>query len=321
MCFVKTIEIKNDWTIPLQVNQNNILFKLDTGTQVNVLAESEFTVLKPRTKLHQTNIKVTGYSGADIPVKGTCVAKVSHKNMVHMLSFVEVPRNVQSILGLSACERLNLVKRVLVLDSDTESEYSDLMKEYEDLFKGLGCLPGEHMIKIDNTVPLVVHPCRKVLFALCDQLKTELDRMEQLEVIKKAPGPIPLLLASDKALSPKPGVAVLPSGSNTHALMGHAFHRNLTSAGGQRPNLPVQYNTDLKSKSDKNQNPIEEVKAQVKELRSFIEMMKSQHKKEITQLMNELDEEKKIRISLQMEVEGIKKATVLEEVQPRSYMV
>ncbi|XP_051869509.1 SH3 domain-containing kinase-binding protein 1 [Pristis pectinata] len=128
------------------------------------------------------------------------------------------------------------------------------------------------------------------------------------EVIKKAPRPIPLLPASDKTLPPKPGVAILPSGSNAHASTVHAFHHNLTSAGGQRPNLPVQYNTDLKPKSDKNQDPIEEVKAQVKELRSFIEMMKSQHKKEITQLMNELDEEKKIRISLQMEVEGIKKA-------------
>ncbi|XP_062907148.1 SH3 domain-containing kinase-binding protein 1 isoform X2 [Mobula hypostoma] len=143
-----------------------------------------------------------------------------------------------------------------------------------------------------------------------EQERTEFDSnaAKVKDVIKKAPRPIPLLPASDKALPPKPGVAILPSGSNAHASMGHAFHHNLTSAGGQRPNLPVQYNTDLKPKSDKNQDPIEEVKAQVKELRSFIEMMKSQHKKEITQLMNELDEEKKIRISLQMEVEGIKKA-------------
>ncbi|XP_072901971.1 SH3 domain-containing kinase-binding protein 1 isoform X2 [Hemitrygon akajei] len=140
-----------------------------------------------------------------------------------------------------------------------------------------------------------------------EQERTEFDSnaAKVKEVIKKAPRPIPLLPASDKPLPPKPGVAILPSGSNAHASMGHAFHHNLTSAGGQRPSLPVQYNTDLKPK---NQDPIEEVKAQVKELRSFIDMMKSQHKKEITQLMNELDEEKKIRISLQMEVEGIKKA-------------
>ncbi|XP_069745912.1 SH3 domain-containing kinase-binding protein 1 [Narcine bancroftii] len=128
------------------------------------------------------------------------------------------------------------------------------------------------------------------------------------EVVKKAPRPIPLLPGSDRTLPPKPGAPSLPPGSNAHASGVHIFHHNLASTGGQRPNLPVQYSTDLKPKSDKIQDPIEEVKAQVKELRSFIEMIKSQHKKEITQLMNELDEEKKIRISLQMEVEGIKKA-------------
>lgn len=136
-----------------------------------------------------------------------------------------------------------------------------------------------------------------------ERIEFESNTAKVKEVIKKAHRPIPLLPGSDKTLPPKPGVPILPSGSNIHT-----FHHNLASAGGQRSNLPVQYNTDLKPKSDKNQDPIDELKAQVKELRSFIEMMKSQHKKEITQLMNELDEEKKIRISLQMEVEGIKKA-------------
>uniref|UniRef100_UPI00398F1B32 SH3 domain-containing kinase-binding protein 1 isoform X2 n=1 Tax=Pristiophorus japonicus TaxID=55135 RepID=UPI00398F1B32 len=128
------------------------------------------------------------------------------------------------------------------------------------------------------------------------------------EVVRKAPRAIPALPVSDKTLLPKPGAPILPSGNNAHVSAVHSFHHGLTSAAGQRPNSPSQYSTDLKPKSDKSQDPIEEVRAQLKELRSFIEMMKSQHKKEITQLMNELDEEKKIRISLQLEVEGIKKA-------------
>ncbi|XP_038658477.1 SH3 domain-containing kinase-binding protein 1 isoform X2 [Scyliorhinus canicula] len=142
-----------------------------------------------------------------------------------------------------------------------------------------------------------------------DQERVELDSntAKVKEIVKKAPRPIPVLPVSDKTLPPKPGASNLPSGSNSHASAIYAFHHGITSAAGQRPNSPSQYNTDLKPKSDKTQDPIEELRAQMKELRSFIEMMKSQHKKEITQLMNELDEEKKIRISLQLEVEGIKK--------------
>ncbi|XP_072370277.1 SH3 domain-containing kinase-binding protein 1 isoform X2 [Scyliorhinus torazame] len=142
-----------------------------------------------------------------------------------------------------------------------------------------------------------------------EQERVELDSntAKVKEIVKKAPRPIPVLPVSDKTLPPKPGAPNLPSGSNSHASAVYAFHHGITSAAGQRPNSPSQYNTDLKPKSDKTHDPIEELRAQMKELRSFIEMMKSQHKKEITQLMNELDEEKKIRISLQLEVEGIKK--------------
>ncbi|XP_067896481.1 SH3 domain-containing kinase-binding protein 1 [Heterodontus francisci] len=143
-----------------------------------------------------------------------------------------------------------------------------------------------------------------------EQERIELDSntAKVKDIVKKAPRPIPVLPVSDKTLPPKPGAPSLPSGSNAHSSAVYAFHHGITSAAGQRPNSPSQYSTDLKPKSDKSQDPIEELRAQMKELRNFIEMMKSQHKKEITQLMNELDEEKKIRISLQMEVEGIKKA-------------
>lgn len=56
------------------------------------------------------------------------------------------------------------------------------------------------------------------------------------------------------------------------------------------------------------QAAIEELKMQVRELRTIIETMKDQQKREIKQLLSELDEEKKIRLRLQMEVNDIKKA-------------
>ncbi|KAL7883911.1 hypothetical protein SRHO_G00015690 [Serrasalmus rhombeus] len=60
-----------------------------------------------------------------------------------------------------------------------------LMTEFKDVFEGLGCLPGEHKIHVDETVAPVVHACRKVPFALREKLKEELGRMEKLKVIQK----------------------------------------------------------------------------------------------------------------------------------------
>ncbi|XP_061121482.1 SH3 domain-containing kinase-binding protein 1 isoform X4 [Syngnathus typhle] len=52
---------------------------------------------------------------------------------------------------------------------------------------------------------------------------------------------------------------------------------------------------------------LEELRKQLRELRSSVELLKSQHRQEMKQLAGTLDEEKKIRLGLQMEVEHIKK--------------
>lgn len=39
---------------------------------------------------------------------------------------------------------------------DVQKE-TDILKDYEELFTGLGCLPGENHIQVDHTVTPVVH--------------------------------------------------------------------------------------------------------------------------------------------------------------------
>ncbi|XP_075903479.1 SH3 domain-containing kinase-binding protein 1 isoform X3 [Nelusetta ayraudi] len=53
---------------------------------------------------------------------------------------------------------------------------------------------------------------------------------------------------------------------------------------------------------------LEELKNQLRDLRTSVELLKSQHRQEMKLLNNALEDEKRIRISLQMEVEHIKKS-------------
>ncbi|TTX55687.1 SH3 domain-containing kinase-binding protein 1 [Bagarius yarrelli] len=71
------------------------------------------------------------------------------------------------------------------------------------------------------------------------------------------------------------------------------------------PGAPALMET--KVKSEQGSNILEELRVQLRELRATVELMKSQHKQEMKQLVSELDDEKKIRLSLQMDVENIKK--------------
>lgn len=80
---------------------------------------------------------------------------------------------------------MGLIKRIHAL----ENTKMEIFKEYADVFEGLGCLEGEHNIKIDVSVTPKVHPPRKIRVTLREKLKTALERMEKLEVITKIEEP------------------------------------------------------------------------------------------------------------------------------------
>ncbi|XP_047620074.1 SH3 domain-containing kinase-binding protein 1 isoform X7 [Phacochoerus africanus] len=113
------------------------------------------------------------------------------------------------------------------------------------------------------------------------------------------------------SLPPKPGT--MAAGSGGPASLSSAASSPLSSSlgtVGHRANSPSLFGAEGKPKMEpaaSSQAALEELRTQVRELRSLIETMKDQQKREIKQLLSELDEEKKIRLRLQMEVNDIKK--------------
>ncbi|XP_032696659.1 SH3 domain-containing kinase-binding protein 1 isoform X10 [Lontra canadensis] len=114
------------------------------------------------------------------------------------------------------------------------------------------------------------------------------------------------------SLPPKPG-SMAAGGSGGPAPLSSATSAPLPSSlgtAGHRANSPSLFGSEGKPKMESaagSQAAVEELRTQVRELRSIIETMKDQQKREIKQLLSELDEEKKIRLRLQMEVNDIKK--------------
>lgn len=117
---------------------------------------------------------------------------------------------------------------------------------------------------------------------------------------------------SKASLPPKPGT--MAAGGGGPAPLSSAAPSALSSSlgtAGHRANSPSLFGMEGKPKMEpagSGQAAVEELRTQVRELRSIIETMKDQQKREIKQLLSELDEEKKIRLRLEMEVNDIKKA-------------
>lgn len=77
-----------------------------------------------------------------------------------------------------------MIKRIHEVSVD-----DDILKQYEDMFTGLGCMPGYHCIQVDPSVKPVVHAPRKVPVALKERIIEELHRMEDTNVIARKTEP------------------------------------------------------------------------------------------------------------------------------------
>ncbi|XP_029625771.1 SH3 domain-containing kinase-binding protein 1 isoform X3 [Salmo trutta] len=98
---------------------------------------------------------------------------------------------------------------------------------------------------------------------------------------------------------------MLSSSLSTGASAPHPFSTLIPGALSAilRATLPPHLTSDPKPRRDsgaQGQLTLEQLRTELWDLRDEVELMKSQHNKEIQLLMNELDEEKRIRLSLQV---------------------
>lgn len=80
---------------------------------------------------------------------------------------------------------------------------TDILKDYEELFNGLGCLPGQHHIQIDHTVTPVVYAPRRISVAPRDRIVEQLQRMEKLGVIARQVEPTEWVNSMVTVVTPK----------------------------------------------------------------------------------------------------------------------
>lgn len=175
-----------DWKVTVQINNNNIQFKLDTGAQANILPEYLFKQLDCCSPLRRTTVRLTTYSGTRLPILGVAQLNCKYKDTEITADFYVIPiKNQPALLGLSTCRALNLIKLVRAITTSN----TNILDEYSDLFEGLGELSGEHHIEIDPNIKPVINPPRKVPFTLLPKLKKELERMVKLGTIEKVDVP------------------------------------------------------------------------------------------------------------------------------------
>ncbi|KAK7933984.1 hypothetical protein WMY93_004880 [Mugilogobius chulae] len=178
------------WIVSLPINGALVALRIDTGAQANLISMSEIHAMKEKPKIIHKGVVLKDYNGQVIESKGQCRLKVTVKNKSYYVLFSVVPEGRESLLSGTTSKRLNLVKRVYQISCFSGTQTVEtIVQQYQDVFKGLGCLPYTYKIQLNENATPVIHAPRRVPAPLRNRLKKELDRMCQLQVITKVEEP------------------------------------------------------------------------------------------------------------------------------------
>ena len=93
------------------------------------------------------------------------------------------------MFGHDVIDTLEIVKR---LDAVSLNSDAEIKRQYHDLFTGLGCMDGDYTMRLkEDAKHFAVFTPRRVPVNLLPQLKDELDKLQQLGVIKRVNEPTP----------------------------------------------------------------------------------------------------------------------------------
>ena len=173
-----------------------LLCKIDTGAEGSVIPVNTYKQLYPMSAyspdgtplgLCPSNTTITAFGGHTIEHYGTCELNLSHNGHSKPYPFHVVNTTWPTILGLPTCRDMKLVTLNYSLTTANspqatkpvqkpfgDADAKELLIQYEDCFKGVGCFQGEFHITLDSTVPSVIHPHGEYLRHCVNHLRRNL---------------------------------------------------------------------------------------------------------------------------------------------------
>ncbi len=206
-----------DVQIPGRANRAQMLCKVDTGAQGNILPVRTFKEMCPQLidrngfpilgDVVRTNqwVKLTAANGTTIPQHGMVDLKIRYSPLTQQwisreFFIADTPGPI--LLGSEASRSLHIVKVDASLDKVTVAvvkqtvpgddkipipDNATLQRLYPDRFEGLGKFPGQYHLQVKPDVEPVIRPARKYPIHLKPEIQDEINKMVELDVIEPVP--------------------------------------------------------------------------------------------------------------------------------------
>lgn len=206
----------------MKINDQSKLvkFQIDCGATCNVLSQD---IIPKNVRFHRGQHTLRVYNGQEMKTIGACeITLTNPKNgESYDENFVVVNSGSHPILGSSTSQRMKLIAvqhdNIMNIEDSAEDRklsMEEIEKKFGDIFTGNGRFSEQVHLEVDNTVPPVKLPLRRVPVAIKPLLQQELKRLEGLQVIEAVNQPtdwVSSLLAFKKSngklricIDPKP---------------------------------------------------------------------------------------------------------------------
>ncbi|KAG1673308.1 hypothetical protein GQR58_015635 [Nymphon striatum] len=218
--------------------EKSINFKLDTGSQINIMPLSIYTQMGLHVDmLVPPDRMIYAYGNHSLKSIGCCKLQCAYKNRKPLIAdFYIIDTNNCPLLCLTSCISLGLIKVSYSVNTQVAENTANMLTpggslwKYRKVFEGIGCLPGDCKIHIDQKAIPIIHPPRRVPYALKNKFKAELDRMSKLNVIEEVTQPTDWVNSVVLVTKPKTGelrVCLDPKDLNKAILRPHHPMRSL----------------------------------------------------------------------------------------------
>lgn len=201
ICSLETgdeLQLESSWYQSIGIGNILINFKLDSGSDVSVLPISIFRQLGDisECQLDITNLTLLPYGANEInknkivpigKINLKCTNPLTNENV--NVEFVIIKENLRPLLGLNACLKLKLIKRVDSLETVPKNKDEVLIK-YKNVFQGAGLIKNyKYKIHLDKNAVPCIHNSYRVPFSLQPKLQKLLNELEDQGIVSKVTYP------------------------------------------------------------------------------------------------------------------------------------
>lgn len=181
-------------------NKIKLNFLLDSGSSVNLIHCDVVSTMDILIKPSDTKLRM--FDGQLLNIKGEVELDIRHPvtGQKANLKFYVTSFHKQPLLGQSACILFNLItineQNICTVYQPTPNLTTDyITSNYGDLFEGFGRLEGEVHLQVDQNVPPVRMPLRKIPVPIKEKVAAELNRLKENGIIAPVTGPTDWLSA------------------------------------------------------------------------------------------------------------------------------